>query len=678
MIVRCTNCNSAFAVDDEKVANKKFAFSCPKCGADNIYDNRKSAKKENLIEDTFLDEEDHLSSTKEDALFDDDFVAPEKTDQFSDDEIFGKEKRSPEEDFISDSFSEEGLDSTTHEELIDEFAEEPITKGKRSQKEDLFNDDLTIDESDFPDEEGLVIEDTDLQEKGDRDTKISSQEDIDAMFADIDEFEKSNPQKELEIEDDTTVDIDSLDIDLEEDLHDEELVVKSEKLKGKGKPLEDDDDITLDLDTLDLDIEEEPAPQKQKSLKSKIQEEGLFDEELTLSVDEMDVNIDDLTEEPQAQTLEPSPAKSARKSVKIEESTEDESITIDLDSLDIDVEESSDLLSGELTEEEEKLTLEDAGLTFSELDERKKPSEDEIFDEDLVLSIDEIDPDLKLEVIGDKIEKTPVVEELEELPEIDLEEYEATIQEETPSKKIAQVESPMESLDDFMLSDEEIYTPKSTSLDIFDYDERESERYLPEKGSCTFSVDFSLKYSRIGALLRLLLIYVISMIPHLIVMFLYTLVSAVLGFINQIVILTTGHCVEDFSLITENTLRYFLYIKTNIIGIVEDRPVYAGREKLNHQLQLDITYPVKYSKIMALLRLSIIGIIAILIPHIIVMLLLTITVLFVYLAGIVMVIATRRWPNPLFVYLTRYFRYLARISSFAIGLTDEYPPFKFD
>jgi len=111
---------------------------------------------------------------------------------------------------------------------------------------------------------------------------------------------------------------------------------------------------------------------------------------------------------------------------------------------------------------------------------------------------------------------------------------------------------------------------------------------------------------------------------------------------------------------------------------VEDRPVYAGREKLNHQLQLDITYPVKYSKIMALLRLSIIGIIAILIPHIIVMLLLTITVLFVYLAGIVMVIATRRWPNPLFVYLTRYFRYLARISSFAIGLTDEYPPFKFD
>ena len=215
-------------------------------------------------------------------------------------------------------------------------------------------------------------------------------------------------------------------------------------------------------------------------------------------------------------------------------------------------------------------------------------------------------------------------------------------------------------------------------LDILEYDEEAEPDYLPEKGSTSFSIDYSLRYSRSGAVLRLLGLYVLSLIPHFILILVYTILSAILGFINQIVILSTGRCVEDFSLITENTLRYFLYIKTNITGIVEDRPVYAGRENLSHQLQLNVTYPMKYSRNFAILRLSIIGICLITLPHFIVMSMLTVAVPFAYLAGIVMVILTGRWPNPLFIFLTRYFRYAARISSFLIGLTDEYPTFRFD
>ena len=40
MVVRCKSCNSAFAVDDDKVDNKKFAFKCPKCETENVIDNR--------------------------------------------------------------------------------------------------------------------------------------------------------------------------------------------------------------------------------------------------------------------------------------------------------------------------------------------------------------------------------------------------------------------------------------------------------------------------------------------------------------------------------------------------------------------------------------------------------------------------------------------------------------
>jgi len=78
------------------------------------------------------------------------------------------------------------------------------------------------------------------------------------------------------------------------------------------------------------------------------------------------------------------------------------------------------------------------------------------------------------------------------------------------------------------------------------------------------------------------------------------------------------------------------------------------------------------------LRLSILGILIITIPHLIIMSLITITIPVVYLAGIIAVIITRRWPNILFIYLTKYFRYAAKITSFMTGLTDEYPPFNFD
>ena len=40
MIVRCTNCNSAYSVDDSKVEGKKFGFGCPKCGTSVVVDNR--------------------------------------------------------------------------------------------------------------------------------------------------------------------------------------------------------------------------------------------------------------------------------------------------------------------------------------------------------------------------------------------------------------------------------------------------------------------------------------------------------------------------------------------------------------------------------------------------------------------------------------------------------------
>ncbi|HOP31543.1 MAG TPA: zinc-ribbon domain-containing protein, partial [Spirochaetota bacterium] len=80
MIVRCTSCVSAFAVDDEKVANRKFAFTCPKCGTENIFDNRKQEEKPasgDLFFDEGKDEQDLQETSAKESTFEQDLGSEE-------------------------------------------------------------------------------------------------------------------------------------------------------------------------------------------------------------------------------------------------------------------------------------------------------------------------------------------------------------------------------------------------------------------------------------------------------------------------------------------------------------------------------------------------------------------------------------------------------------------------
>ena len=63
MIVRCNNCLSAFSVNDDKVADKIFAFTCPKCDTENIINNKikdkQTAHKESVLDDDFIDSDNN-------------------------------------------------------------------------------------------------------------------------------------------------------------------------------------------------------------------------------------------------------------------------------------------------------------------------------------------------------------------------------------------------------------------------------------------------------------------------------------------------------------------------------------------------------------------------------------------------------------------------------------------
>lgn len=565
MIVRCSECNAAYQVDDEKVENKRFAFTCPKCKAHVIIDNRME-----ILQDRSLDEMLMAQTVEERPKKH--TRAAEEFDTILQEEPFEKE------------YAEKDIVKTDEDLLadIESFDTTPETKEKiKGEFEPIESE--TIDLSDFSSEE-----------------LKSATEEI------------TLPEEPLE----------------KDLLLDEEI--KADEIFSKEKDV--DESITIDLDTLDIPLDESTVIEEAEM-------PALEREELPVE----DISFDDILV-----SDEEIPRKAKAKKVPEKEPIDD--ITLDLDSLDIQLEEHGEVLPGEqILEEDEKLTLEDAGITIDELiEEEKKQSLEE--EEDLKLSLDEIEPgltvdDLHKELTDSEIENL-MSKELE-LPEVDLDKFEL---EEGGA---------------------EAYKPEE-----FEYAEKEGYDSIPA-GFVNLTIDYSLSYSRIGAVARLLGLYALTLIPHFIVSAIYGVVSAIVGFFNWCVVLFTGQFIDDFADIQQNTLRYYIAIFASAAQIVEDRPVYAGRPKVEHSLQLDIVYPSEPSRLLAFLRITGIGILIAAFPHLLLLAVLTLGMLILIPVGLISIIAIKRWPSLLFDFMYRYLRYYSRVSAYTLGLADKYPSFIF-
>ncbi len=945
MIVRCSNCSSAFAVDDTKVENKKFAFSCPKCAHENIVDNtaarmsvaantgEKALTEGDMKEGTvagMVNSSPHDTGAgimeevtgfeEREASEDDDFNISLSDDiDFSDDEESlgsdviidtppgeGDDEISfnldldaglpdidlestdteepaavisgtiPEEpmgedvlDISLDYLEEEGRDDTGEPgkdagEAPDDFLpiEEEISPdlGEEREPEGI---DIEADETlgvieDESDEDSITVDIDSLEIELDEDLGEESGAGLDLESVDIGEisgFEIDAAETGFAEEDESiTLDIDSLDIDLDES---EEILtgdtpVTAESLPGletgdEGVPeidlgdndiipdlelsleetpvdfsetgellqedsLEEDESITLDLEELDLDLVEEEGISEGETPEDIMELPGLLspdlegedialpeaeelsdmglempadedlrdvmdegidleeDESITLDLETLDLDLAEEEGIMEGEIPDSLPGKMPEPGAEegsietgrfiMEEPDEDESITIDLDSLDIPLAEQEEVMEGEVATEDESLTLEDAGLTFDELTTEEMASaagetineeEEELSeDEDIRITIDEIDPNLDFEALESDIETEAVpgigeegverdLEEDTDLlelemgkedrvagktgedhhPEIDfgldeneisvingeLDEIKKSIDEDDLNVEYPEVRKPGAEVDYDLFSDEDLPDIdldetgddlpgragtaggiSRVSDDVIDIDDdREYDTEAPERksfftvsgGNVNFSIDYSLAYSRLGAFLRLSGVFLIGLIPHFIVFIIYLALSLILGILNHIVVLTTSRPVEDFQAILEKTLRYYLSINASLLGIVEEMPVFTGNDDIDYPLQLNITYSLRSSSIMAALRLSVVGILLISLPHILILSLLTVALPAIFLIGIISVLITRRWPHYLFDFMSVYYSSVAKILAFIMGLVDRYPPFKF-
>jgi predicted RNA-binding Zn-ribbon protein involved in translation (DUF1610 family) len=734
MIVRCTNCNSAFAVDDGKVENKKFAFTCPKCDEENIIDNRSGRKismgapvtdsrarpdfmktpeaaskerketfagkgndfgeetdlgheisppiaaKTDLPDDLFLDDSvltdeiprkerrDALHETEtsigtselppaDDLNFDiplDDIVERETAPGSK--HAGSMPQKEAGEETVFEEHGEAGIFKPDGELILDEL--EPLPEKEESKK----SFELDLDEPLLRDEKAIIDDFGPLEEPS---GAVSLDEQNGVLEGEIkaeEVFHKDHTKKEDES---ITIDLNSLDIDLEDDdgnAVDKSSIDMQEPLAGAGfepavaagPALDEDENITIDLDSLDIDLSEEEKVSKGESH------------------DELDLDISDFSEET-IKELEDKP-----------QIQDDEDITLDLESLDISLEESSEIKEGEVPEDDEKLTLEDAGLMLEDLttDELSSVSlgVEAAPDEEPSLIHDDLDSSFDIKTIEKELEEAEIIlsetpearegarmEEFKDLPEIDF----------GNDMKIMESYSAPDSMKTSNTVDELIAISDNEKLtDIKGGLQKGAPDVVP-RGAVNFSIDYSIRYSRIGDLLRIPGIFLIGMIPHFITFFIYFVLSIILSFLNLLIIIFTARSVEDFSEIQVNTLRYFLSINASLFGIVEEMPVFAGKENIDYPLQMRITLPLRYSRILAVLRLSVIGIILASVPHLLILGLLSPVVFIIYATGLFSVLIMGRWPHFLFEFMARYYRYIAKVLAFSVGIVDAYPTFRF-
>jgi len=760
MIVRCSNCDSAFAVDDGKVKDKRFAFTCPKCTTENIIDNRKGEP----IADTVLPDTGSSTDTVPD-FFDE---SPGSDTSSTADTIAAEAPAGPEAGIATDissdmpSFEEPVADTSEGDDFsadiplddmeltadvpagepeIDDLEvdlgdldadidleaggleteaeipaaitdielDEPVT-APEGEPDDLdldldgLDDEIDLEGgldsiSEDSDEISLGLDDeTDsldipsaepnLSEPGDDvESVLLGAEDIppdeESLDLTIDDMDMSLDEMEAAVseaaaEDGLSTDFEPIeqDVTLDDEIVTEEVYTRSDTLDD-----EEDESITIDLDSLDIELEEGEEDSlafgEEKTVPAALSDEAPAqeDDDVTLDLDSLDIELAEEEAILPGETPEDLdidlPELSPESVQPAENDEEDESITLDLETLDIELAESDEFASGELPEEDESITLEDAGLTIDELTSEELEiatasihEEDE--EEDIHLSIDEIDPNLKHELENELRDAEDILTDADsDLPDIDFDlEDPALPMGGTGTGGASRISNTAMGLDDSI-------------DDISGDDHIQRVTDSVQNGAVEFSIDYSLKYSRLGALARLFFAFLLGMIPHFLVLMIYSLLAGILGFINHIVVISTKNSVEDFSEIIENTIRYSLAINTACIGIVEEMPIFTGKKDIDYAMQMKITYPLAYSRFLAAMRLSGIGIILMTLPHILVLSIIGIAIPIFWLTGIISVLATSRWPHFLFDILVRYYRYMARTMAFITGLVDKYPPFTF-
>ena len=190
-----------------------------------------------------------------------------------------------------------------------------------------------------------------------------------------------------------------------------------------------------------------------------------------------------------------------------------------------------------------------------------------------------------------------------------------------------------------------------------------------------FEADYPESPSRVLALLGVLFwIKGLLLIPHIVVLYVLNIVSLVVVYIGYWAVLITGRYPDGLFNFVYGVQRWTSRTDSWLYGWSDRYPPFSLGEA-DYPVRFEVDSPQAPSRPLALLGVLFFIKGVLLIPHLIIVSVLSLVAAFVAYIGFWAVLITGSYPRGLFNLITGFQRWEYRTASWLLGLTDRYPPF---
>ena len=180
----------------------------------------------------------------------------------------------------------------------------------------------------------------------------------------------------------------------------------------------------------------------------------------------------------------------------------------------------------------------------------------------------------------------------------------------------------------------------------------------------TFEVEYPERLSRWLIFVKWLLA-----IPHVIIISLFGYLIELTTFISWFAILFTGRYPRA---LFDLALLYWGWnsrVTSYLVLLRDEYPPFGEDAAGEYPVHVDIPYPERLSRLLIFVKWLLV------IPHIIILALLSAVALAVYVIGWFAILFTGQFPRSMFDFLVGVGRWNLRVSAYVMLMRDEYPPF---
>ena len=165
----------------------------------------------------------------------------------------------------------------------------------------------------------------------------------------------------------------------------------------------------------------------------------------------------------------------------------------------------------------------------------------------------------------------------------------------------------------------------------------------------------------------------LGLLPHIIVLTVLSLVAGLLATIGYLVVLFTGNYPRGLFDFQVGMSRWNFRINCWLVGLTDKYPPFSFQEG-GYPADVSVEYPESSSRLLAFLGFFLLKWL-VLLPHIIVLYILSVVSLIIMTIGYLVVLFTGNYPRGLFDFMLGIGIWNYRVTAWYVGLVDKYPPF---